>query len=100
MSEVKTPPIKASHVPHVEKVPGSFSISAPDDDGEQYLWYGCPCGCGPRGPIIVGNGFKPKDDGAPTWEWNGSLDAPTLRPSVWHKGHWHGHLQDGIWKSC
>ncbi|WP_425909333.1 DUF6527 family protein [Nitrobacter sp. TKz-YC02] len=44
----------------------------------------------------VGNGFKPAD--GPSWQWNGSLDKPTLTPSMHHVGHWHGWRTDGIWR--
>ena len=37
-----------------------------------------------------------------SWDWNGSLEAPTLKPSVLHWGNgrdkpatWHGFLRDG-----
>lgn len=99
MAEIKTPPVQASLIGFAEGAPGSFRVSDPDEDGEQYFTYVCPCGCGSKGPLIVGKGFKPVSD-EPTWEWNGSLDRPSLRPSVWHKGHWHGWLTDGVWTSC
>lgn len=76
--------------------PGSFWVSDPDADGEQSFWYCCPCGCGHRAPLTVGKNFKPAD--GPSWDWNGSLDKPTLKPSVDHRGHWHGWLTDGVWK--
>lgn len=109
MSEVKTQPVVARHIPDktefqadfcTGRVPGSIRVDPPDSDGEQTFWYVCPCGCGGLGPITVGNGFKPKSDGYATWQWNGSFDKPTLTPSVHHVGHWHGWLTDGVWKSC
>jgi hypothetical protein len=78
--------------------PGSFWVGEPDSDGERSFWYVCPCGCGRRAPLTVGENFKPAD--RPSWNWNGSLEAPTLTPSVHHVGHWHGWLTDGIWKVC
>ena len=103
MSEVKTQPVKAVHVPDKRefldgRVPGSFRTGEPDSDGEQSFWYCCPCGCGVVAPLTVGNKFKP-DDG-PSWSWNGSHAAPTLSPSVHHRGHWHGWLRNGVWESC
>ena len=110
MAEVKTLSVMAQHVADKDDfhrngkglVPGSFRISPPDADGEQSFWYCCPCGCGRIAPLTVGNGFKPSkaspDDA--TWKWNGSLEAPTLHPSVHHIGHWHGWLTDGVWRSC
>jgi hypothetical protein len=37
-----------------------------------------------------------------TWDWNGNLDKPTLRPSIHAQGGigWHGWLTDGYFKSC
>ena len=42
------------------------------------------------------------DDPAPAWEWNGSMDKPTLRPSIQqtHPLGWHGWLTDGVWASA
>lgn len=112
MTEVKTEPVRAQHVPDQDKfraessdarIPGSFRIEdEPDSDGEQTFWYCCPCGCGSIGPLTVGNGFKPPhtSENDATWKWNGSLDAPTLEPSVHHRGHWHGWLREGVWVSC
>lgn len=34
----------------------------------------------------------------PCWQWNGSLEAPTLTPSIrtWTEGReWHGWLREG-----
>lgn len=42
----------------------------------------------------VGEGFKPEM--GPSWNWNGSLDAPTLSPSLHAVGHWHGFLKAGF----
>lgn len=81
------------------RVAGSFWVGEPDtSDGERSFWYCCPCGCGRRAPLTVGENFKP-DDG-PSWSWNGSRENATLQPSVNHEGHWHGWLIDGEWRSC
>lgn len=113
MSEIKTAPVKAIHIPIAAdfadeywrgKVPGSFRVDEPDDQREQTFWYCCPCGCGSVGPLLVGNGFKPAR--SPSWTWNGSTDAPVLSPSVNHVGHWHGWLggsdgkSPGMWLSA
>lgn len=105
MGEIKTKPVKAQHIPDRENfrqdgvglVPGSFRLSE-DTDGALTFWYCCPCGCGVLGTLLVGKGFKPEQQ--PSWKWNGDTDAPTLEPSVHHVGHWHGHLQNGVWVSC
>jgi hypothetical protein len=78
-----------------QRLAGSFHVENPDEDGEQFFWYCCPCGCGTVGPLLVGNGFKP--EAGPSWNWNGWVTAPTLMPSVNHVGHWHGWLRGGEW---
>ena len=106
MGEVKTNPVEAKHVPnkdefrhpHESRVPGSFHVEEEDEGGVRDFYYCCPCGCGAIGMMFVGENFKP--DESPSWEWNGSLEKPTLRPSVHHVGHWHGWLTDGVWRSC
>jgi hypothetical protein len=104
LSEVKTQPVTSVHLGSWreladKRIPGSVSFSPyPDSDGEQYMSYVCPCGCGHQSSLTVGNGFKPADP--PSWQWNGSRDKPTLSPSVHHVGHWHGYLTDGVWRSC
>lgn len=101
MSEVRLPaPVPAQHIADLgalraRKVAGSFHLEPPDEDQEQWFWYVCPCGCGQIGPINVGNGFKPEN--RPSWTWDGSLEAPTLTPSIHHRGHWHGWLRAGVW---
>jgi hypothetical protein len=34
------------------------------------------------------------------WKFTGTLDSPTLEPSLEIKGHWHGHLTSGRLVSC
>lgn len=110
MSEVRTPPVRASYqgalvfgaddprMVGASWPAGAFAIEAPDAPGdEQRMWWSCPCGCGHVTFLHVGNGFKPSD--APSWAWNGSTDAPTLTPSVHRVGHWHGWLRNGVWES-
>ncbi len=80
---------------HARKQPGSFFVGEPTDEAEFLFWYRCPCGCNAVSALLVGENFKPED--SPSWEWNGSLAAATLMPSVWHRGHWHGWLRNGRW---
>ncbi len=109
MGEIRTQPIAAQHVQEWEKfrkesrpgvglIPGSFRIDGPDEDGDYDFYYCCPCGCGSIGLLFVGKNVKPAV--SPSWTWNGSLEKPTLHPSVHHIGHWHGWLRDGVWESC
>lgn len=104
MTEIKRQPVRAAVVADMEtfcreRVAGSIHIGEVDSDGQLSFWYCCPCGCGAITPLNAGRQFKP-DDGHASWNWNGSAEAPTLSPSVWHKGHWHGHLKGGVWTSC
>lgn len=32
----------------------------------------------------------------PGWEWDGNYERPTLSPSVWTHGHWHGWVRGGL----
>lgn len=81
-----------------DRVPGSFWIGDPGESGTQDLLFYCPCGCGAKSLLTIGNGFKPAF--GPSWLWNGSTTAPDLRPSVNWEGHWHGWLKDGAWRAC
>lgn len=103
MSEIRTAPVKAQHIDSWreladKRIAGSVSFSRPDSDGEVYMSWVCPCGCGHQSNLLVGNGFKPAD--SPSWLWDGNSQAPTLSPSVHQVGHWHGWLRNGIWESC
>lgn len=33
--------------------------------------------------------------GGHNWTWDGNLERPTLAPSLWWEGHWHGYFRDG-----
>jgi hypothetical protein len=37
---------------------------------------------------------------SPSWKWDGDKDKPTLTPSIWHSGCWHGFLTAGEFVSC
>jgi len=106
MSEIRTSPVEARRVDVVnsEVPPGSFKFyaaggsvyakyGAADDRQPDGMIYACPCGCRNVGVLP----FKP--GASPSWAWNGDRDAPTLEPSVWDKGHWHGWLRNGVWES-
>jgi hypothetical protein len=75
---------------------------------EGLLSFACPAGTGLCGAIRVGNGFKPTGGRGATWEWNGSIEAPTLKPSInclargpnceeYAGCGWHSWLTDGEW---
>lgn len=79
--------------------PGSFMLHDREIAGMSELDYFCPCGCGLRNRLLVGEGFKP-GGARPSWRWNGSRSDPTLTPSVQVAGHWHGWLEDGYWRTA
>src|SRR5688500_12069211 len=97
MREVRTAPVRSQRFEEIDDVdqhPGAFEFYK---DGDRYpagMIFNCPCGCGARSALA----FRPH--AAPSWEWDGNWDAPTLSPSVHHVGHWHGWLRNGIWESC
>jgi len=85
-------------------MPGSFYIDPAEFDpmdlgeeeaGDISFWYFCPCGCGYKGRLIVGE--NQPDGVGPIWRWNGSKTEPTLLPSVQQVCFWSGHLSDGYW---
>jgi hypothetical protein len=53
----------------------------------------CPCGCGAIGAITIDHGG---------WTWNGNKVLPDLNPSILRLAgcKWHGHLRNGVWKTC
>lgn len=93
--------IRAIHFPDREvfqqKALAGSTHFAEADDGLATLWFFCPCGCGQKSILEVGNGFKPED--TPSWKWNGSRTDPTLEPSVNWQNHWHGYLRLGYWEA-
>ena len=94
MAEIRTPDtraIRCEDIDEVDRRPGAFEYYRA---GERYpagLIYNCPCGCGARGSLA----FRPHP--APSWQWDGNVEQPSLTPSVNHVGHWHGFLTRGVW---
>lgn len=81
-----------------------------DDKGQEHrcrsLWHVLPSG--DHGAIHIEpvpdaikerikHGNPPK---AHTWTWDGNEQKPTLSPSVWLKGRWHGYFEQGRMRSC
>lgn len=108
MTEVRTQPVKAQLVDVVnsESPPGAYKFYVsgesvyqkwenPGDRKPAGMIYACPCGCGDVGYLR----FRPCQPEHPSWDWDGSREAPTLSPSVWDREHWHGWLQEGVWRS-
>jgi hypothetical protein len=74
-----------------------------EQEARRVLHLGCP-GCGGAHRIIV---EKLADPSGPLWEWDGSLDAPTLSPSILVQWTWgeqrlerrcHSFLRAGRWE--
>lgn len=66
---------------------------------EMALWFFCPCGCGTKSRISIGRDVKPTC--TPSWEFRGTLNDPTLSPSVNQTlCGWHGWLRGGYWEAC
>jgi hypothetical protein len=59
------------------------------------LWFDCPRRLGERCMVLL----KPWPINAPTWDWDGNEQAPTLSPSINCNGTggcgWHGFIQAG-----
>lgn len=84
--------VVATYIPDVERffdfaIPGQYAFM---EDGRALLCR-CPCGCDTciRLPIV----------GPYAWAWNGSIDRPTITPSIRQLTgcHYHGHLTAGVW---
>lgn len=78
---------------------GSFHLEDRENPDLREFINFCPCGCGHKGRLLVGDGLKPAG-ARPSWYWNGSTSEPILEPSVNHEGHWHGWLRNGYWEPC
>lgn len=76
--------------------------------GNDVLWFKCP-GCDMtdkhppyhRIPVSIGTRLHPGTmDERKTWEWNGSLEKPTINPSVNHPGVCHFFIREGVIEFC
>lgn len=77
--------------------PGLFWWTS-DQEGNRYLAYVCPCGCGQ--PRAIPTAMNPgATAGRGPWTWDGNEDVPTLTPSIQHRDacQWHGFLTVGQW---
>lgn len=56
-----------------------------------HLTFVCPCGC--QDAIIV----PVNQEKGSSWEWDGDIESPTLKPSILRKSGcgWHGYLTSG-----
>jgi len=78
-----------------DRIAGSYRVLTLLDrpTGIQFI---CPCGCGNESYMNLN-----ENNGHPRWTLTGSLDEPTLAPSVHQTGmscKWHGWLRKGRWE--
>lgn len=88
-------------VPRAERIPGAAKWRRHPDEkpGGASLLFVCPCGCGDLVGVNCSRDYaKATADGSPSWSWDGSRDAPTLKPSISRTAGcgWHGHLTRGV----
>lgn len=78
--------------------PGTAAWMRNTDGQISVLSFVCPCGCRDVITVPVKNGKERPD----AWVWNGSLDLPTLSPSILRKSgcKWHGWLTVGEFRTC
>lgn len=87
-----------------------WGTSVKEIKGREYrwrtLWHVLPSGdmgCIPIEPIPdpvrphLMHGNPPK---LHSWTWDGNEEKPTLQPSVWLKGRWHGYFRNGRMETC
>lgn len=82
--------VKFSRLDDLEATPGS----------EQTFSFRCPRGRRCQGLVIAGKTDlkrdpQSKNGGIAQWDWDGSRDAPTFKPSVNCSGCWHGYITAG-----
>lgn len=94
--------VEDSSEDEIEWKPGQFFVLRDSDGVVRSMGICLPnrtdrsCSFGAMNVCIEGQPKPP----SPSWIWNGSLDKPTLSPSIHKEHHWHGHLTDGKFVSC
>ena len=85
--------------------PGMFcwNFGFAGEEVHRVLWHILPegsVGCIPIEPLgpKTREALKGRDGKTHTWEWDGNLDKPTLKPSVHLIGRWHGWFRHGQMK--
>lgn len=82
--------------------PGDWCLQ-PEDDGSAMFSYLAPdgvlnsSGVGNYDHLWVHTG----DKRVGFWQWDGNVDAPTIAPSILHRGasSWHGFFEGGQWRT-
>jgi hypothetical protein len=81
----------------VVDVPTSAEEGAPTSP---YIWLKVPAPGGGYEHARLPLRPSPANDIGASWEWDGNRERPTLSPSVWCRGIWHGFLRAGRFESC
>lgn len=98
MVEVKTEPLECILATDdiIKSPPGSIKFYDSALFKPAGFTFMCPCGCKTLGGVRVAGEYA--------WKWNKNKEKPTISPSIAlsnHDGpHWHGYLEEGVWKSC
>lgn len=85
----------------MRQVPGEDDLTVCGDFalGDDHIWIMVPSDEGPTVPIPIRLRLvQPSRAGTPRfprWDLSGSPSAPTLKPSINTRGHWHGWVRDG-----
>lgn len=89
-----TPFTRKNSFEELEKPGDGYWTGSENPDKEPgRLTFKCPCGC----DLIAG--IKVAGEGK--WQWNGDFEKPTTTPSILiDRGHWHGYLTGGVFRSC
>ena len=86
------------------KNPGDFIFTEDGSGNICGLIAVCPCGCAQEAGVRFECSSYPEDKypGVPKWKWDGSLDKPTLTPSIQKTigCRWHGYLTNGVFVKC
>lgn len=73
--------------------PGDFCFKMTRED-QRVMWI-----CLPNGTTSVIR-IRPYSGPEPSWEWDGNEEKPTLTPSIYAIGIWHGWARAGRLVSC
>ena len=95
---MNTETIKANHVASLDDVknPGDFAWSS----DFKMMFMLLPGESLPAAGVRVIRSSEDSQADRPRWVWDGNVEAPTLTPSLYLPGVWHGYLTDGVFKSC
>lgn len=88
--------------PMFKDTPGAFNIEV-QSEHHIHILCECPCGCGGAMRLPLHRpGQRSAVHTKASWEWDGSLEKPTLQPSIRDLAgcKYHGFLTAGMWTFC